>query len=119
MAKRISQNPRPDSIANFDHLPNCAFVRRSVVEQLFGYSGTTVWRRVADRRIPEPRKLSHRVTAWNVGELRAALAATLTKEADRDTPSYEETAVLVGGRCEKCLTCNKQEVQGIPHQGEA
>jgi predicted DNA-binding transcriptional regulator AlpA len=42
---------------------------------LYGCSAATVWRRVHDGRIPKPRKLSDRVTAWNVGELRKALHA--------------------------------------------
>ncbi len=60
---------------SFDHLPDCAFVRQPVVERLFACSPATVWRYVAHGRIPKPRKLSHRVTVWNVGQLRRALAS--------------------------------------------
>ncbi|MEC5397930.1 helix-turn-helix transcriptional regulator [Uliginosibacterium sp. H1] len=64
----------PDALKCFDSLPDSASVRQPVVEALFSCSAATVWRRVRDGRIPQPRKLSDRVTAWNVGELRAALA---------------------------------------------
>lgn len=63
----------PDALKQFDQLPDAANVRLPVVESLYACSGATVWRRVADGRIPKPRKLSARVTAWNVGELRLAL----------------------------------------------
>ena len=63
----------PDALIHFDSLPDSAHVRQPVVEALFGCSPATVWRRVADGRLPAPRKLSDRVTAWNVGELRRKL----------------------------------------------
>ncbi len=65
----------PNALANFDTLPNAANVRDKVVAGLFGCSVPTVWRMARDGRLPRPRKLSERVTAWNVGELRAALNA--------------------------------------------
>lgn len=60
-------------LANFDQLPDAAHVREPVVCGLYACSPATVWRRVRDGSIPAPRKLSGRVTAWNVGELRQAL----------------------------------------------
>jgi len=64
----------PEALRNFDSLPNSANVRQPVVEALCGFSSATVWRRVNDGGLPRPHKLSDRVTAWNVGELRGALA---------------------------------------------
>jgi predicted DNA-binding transcriptional regulator AlpA len=64
----------PDAARNFDSLPDAANVRDKVVALLYGCSVPTVWRMSKDGRLPRPRKLSDRVTAWNVGELRAALA---------------------------------------------
>jgi predicted DNA-binding transcriptional regulator AlpA len=64
----------PEGLENFDRLPDCAHVRQPVVEALYACSAATIWRRVKDGRIPKPKKLSARVTAWNVGELRRALA---------------------------------------------
>ena len=80
MASRTNRNVILDTVRNFDQLPDCAFVRQPVVERLYACSAATVWRWVTDRRIPNPRKLSHRVTAWNVGQLRAALASILAKK---------------------------------------
>ena len=65
----------PDALRCFDNLPNSANVRQPVIQALFACSSASVWRGVKAGRIPQPRKLSPRVTAWNVGEIRAALAA--------------------------------------------
>ena len=73
MSSRHSPNAIPDALKYFDSLPDSASVRQPVVEALFSCSGATVWRRVKDGGIPKPRKLSDRVTAWNVGELRTTL----------------------------------------------
>lgn len=62
-----------DALRNFDELPDSAHVRQPVVEALFACSGSTVWRRVKEQSLPAPRKLSPRVTAWNVADLRRAL----------------------------------------------
>lgn len=63
----------PAELANFDCLPNSANVRIKTVMQLYGASAATVWRQ-SGKSIPAPRKLSDRITAWNVGELREAFA---------------------------------------------
>lgn len=73
MAQRINQSAIPDALKNFDTLPDAANVRDKVVAGLLGCSVPTVWRMAKDGRLPRPRKLSTRVTAWNVGQLRAAL----------------------------------------------
>lgn len=65
----------PDALKNFDSLPDSANVRLPVVQALVGCSSATVWRMVKRCTLPAPRKLSERVTAWNVGDLRKALAA--------------------------------------------
>lgn len=65
----------PDALKNFDSLPDSANVRQPVVQALVGCSSATVWRMVKRGTLPAPRKLSERVTAWNVGALRKALAA--------------------------------------------
>ena len=64
----------PDALRNFDTLPDASNVRDKVVAGLFGCSVPTVWRMAKDGRLPRPRKLSTRVTAWNCGELRRTLA---------------------------------------------
>lgn len=65
--------PLPDALRNFDALPDSAFVRIPVVASLFACSPATVWRRVKKCALPTPQRLSEGVTAWRVGELRAAL----------------------------------------------
>ena len=75
MAQRTDQSAIPDALKNFDSQPDSAYVRQPVVEGLFACSSATVWRMVKRGRLPAPKKLSERVTAWNVGELRRALAS--------------------------------------------
>jgi len=74
MAQRTDPSAIPDALKNFDSLPDSANVRQTVVQGLYGISAATVWRMVKRGTLPAPRKLSERVTAWNAGELRAALA---------------------------------------------
>jgi predicted DNA-binding transcriptional regulator AlpA len=62
------------TLKHFDELPDAAHVRLPVVAALLGVSTASVWRRSKDLSIPAPRKLGPRTSAWNVGELRAALA---------------------------------------------
>lgn len=70
-----TQNNLLETLKQFDSLPDSGFVRQPVVQALFACSAATIWRGVKARRIPSPKKLSLRVTAWNVGQLRQALAS--------------------------------------------
>jgi predicted DNA-binding transcriptional regulator AlpA len=63
-----------ETIQHFDSLPDSAHVRLRVVCALRGCSPATAWRHVRINLLPAPRKLSPKITAWNVGELRAVLA---------------------------------------------
>lgn len=63
-----------DALIQFDTRPAASFVRLPVVCSLFACSPATAWRWVKSGKIPSPVKLSERVTAWRVGDLRAALA---------------------------------------------
>lgn len=65
----------PDALKYFDLLPDSAHVRQPVVQALFGCSAATVWRMVKRGTLPSPKKLSARVTAWQVGALRRVLTA--------------------------------------------
>ncbi len=67
----------------FDKYPNDALLRASQILQnpkhpervgLLPFSGPTLWRRVKDGSFPKPIKLSSRVTAWRVGDIREWLA---------------------------------------------
>lgn len=65
----------PEALANFESLPASSFIRLPVIKRLYGVSSATIWRGVKNGTIPKPSKLSERCTAWNVGQVRAALAA--------------------------------------------
>ena len=71
---RKSNSSKTPASENFDQFSDSAHVRLPTVKELFACSAATVWRGVKDGRIPKPRKLSERITAWNVGDLRRALA---------------------------------------------
>lgn len=61
-------------LKNFKDLPDEANVRISVVAALLGCSEVTVWRKTRDGKLPRPRRLSNKLTTWNVGELRKTMA---------------------------------------------
>lgn len=51
------------------------YIRLPAMRQIYGgVSGATIWRWAARQKIPNPVKLSHRVTGWRVGDIRADLA---------------------------------------------
>jgi hypothetical protein len=67
----------------FTGLPDSAYVREAQIVQSSSrpnstaplpFSSPTLWRKVKAGTFPKPIKLSERVTAWNVGEIRAYLA---------------------------------------------
>ncbi len=72
-AQQERRSEVPAALVNFDFLPDSAHVRLATVAALWACSPATVWRGVKSGRIPAPRKLSPKTTAWNVGELRRAL----------------------------------------------
>lgn len=56
-------------------LPEAGYVRESqLVKSVLPFSATTLWRKVAAGTFPRPVKLSPRVTAWRVEDVRAYLA---------------------------------------------
>lgn len=65
----------PQSLAKFSDLPDEAFIRLPTLKLLYGISASSCWRGVKHKTIPAPVKLSERVTAWNVGVIKADLAA--------------------------------------------
>jgi len=60
---------------NFDELPNSAHIRERNLLRVLPFSSPTLWGWSRDGKFPRPYKLGARVTAWNVGEVRAWLAA--------------------------------------------
>lgn len=73
--KRELTNSIPTALANFDEMPASAYIRLPVMLALYGISAATLWRNCKRLKIPQPVKLSERVTAWNVGAIKADLAA--------------------------------------------
>lgn len=66
----------------FDELPDSAFVRESQMIRSsrrhsqhapLPFSAPTLWRKVKNGTFPKPVKLSKRITAWRVGDVRAWL----------------------------------------------
>ena len=71
----------------FDALPDSAYIRESQLVQSpkrpdtpapLPFSAPTLWRKVKAGTFPKPSKLSERVTAWNVGTVRARMTAQAT-----------------------------------------
>ncbi len=73
--KSETTNAIPEALVNFDQLPNAAYIRLPVLKSLYGISSASCWRGVKNGTIPKPCKLTERTTAWNVGLVRADLAA--------------------------------------------
>lgn len=64
-------NPRP-----FGELPATGYVRQSqLIPAPVPFSSATLWRRVKAGTFPKPVKLSERVTAWRVEDVRQWLDA--------------------------------------------
>lgn len=70
--------------STFDALPDSGFVRvaqlvlspdKPGVPAPLPFSAPTLWRKVKAKTFPAPLKLSERVTAWRVGEVRAWMNA--------------------------------------------
>ncbi|KRD23889.1 hypothetical protein ASE39_24180 [Acidovorax sp. Root267] len=74
---RNSQSAAPSI---FDALPDSAFIREAQLVQSpkrpnspapLPFSAPTLWRKVKAGTFPKPHRLSERVTAWKVGDVRA------------------------------------------------
>ena len=83
-ASSIPAQKPPINPSIFDALPDSAFIRESQLVQSpqrpgipapLPFSAPTLWRKVRAGTFPQPIKLSERVTAWNVGSVRAWMTA--------------------------------------------
>ena len=83
-----NSKPAGASIASipalFDALGDTAFIRESQLVQSpkrpgapapLPFSAPTLWRKTRNGTFPQPVRLSERVTAWKVGDVRAWIAA--------------------------------------------
>lgn len=70
MSYQTSTQPIPDTLKNFDSLPNSAQIRIPIVKGILSISSASVWRLVAAQKLVAYR-LTARTTTFNVGELRA------------------------------------------------
>ncbi len=75
-------------IPSFDTLPDSAFIREAQLVQSpkrpttpapLPFSAPTLWRKVKAGTFCRPYKLSERVTAFNVGEVRAWINAQMAR----------------------------------------
>lgn len=62
------------NVSNFDTLPATGFIRQPQVLEVVPFSSATLWRKCKAGDFPSPVKLSDRVTAWRVGDVRAFLS---------------------------------------------
>lgn len=65
----------PPALANFDVLPDSAFIDVAIVAALLGCSRNTVWRKARAGELAPPVKTGPNSTRWRVGEIRSYLAA--------------------------------------------
>lgn len=65
--------------STFDRLPASGFIRQAqLIPTVVPFSPATLWRKCKSGHFPKPVKLSARVTAWRVGDVREFLDALAT-----------------------------------------
>jgi predicted DNA-binding transcriptional regulator AlpA len=61
--------------ASYD-LPNTGYIReKQLIPRIIPFSSATLWRKIVKGEFPRPVKLSERVSAWRVEEIRAWMAS--------------------------------------------
>jgi prophage regulatory protein len=68
--RAVNKTHRPAALPEGD----VGFVRLPVILTLFPIGESSWWRGVAEGRYPKPVKLSARVTAWRIADIRQLLA---------------------------------------------
>ena len=76
----LSPHSSPEAIkaaltkSNFDNLPDSGYItQRKLIPDVVPFSSATLWRKCKAGHFPRPVKLSERVTAWRVGDIRQFL----------------------------------------------
>lgn len=89
--------------STFDAMPDGAYIReaglvasskRPGVPVPLPFSAPTLWRKVRELTFPAPVRLSSRVTAWKVGEVRGWLAAQEAQTYDPAAKRSKRTALV-------------------------
>lgn len=62
-------------------MPEVGFIRQSRLATMLPFSAATLWRKVRKNTFPQPVKLSARITAWRVEDIRAWMASVSHNEA--------------------------------------
>ena len=96
---------KTSTTSSFDTLPDSAFVRESQLVRdckhpertgPLPFSAATLWRHVKEGKFPQPVKLSERVTAWQVGDVRAWIASRTDAQSSgpdaKPSPQYGSPA---------------------------
>lgn len=95
-------------IPSFDQLPDSAYIRESQLVSSrklprlptpLPFSAPTLWRKVKDGTFPAPVKLSVRVTAWKVSDVRKWLnshSATSSTALKSDLGSVHKMPIASG-----------------------
>lgn len=61
----------PSEVHSFDSLPAGGYIRQAqLIPHVVPFSPATLWRKCKSKTFPSPVKLSDRVTAWRVGDVR-------------------------------------------------
>lgn len=65
-----------NTASTYGKLPATGYIRQSqLIPAIIPFSSATLWRMVKSGRFPRPVKLSERVTAWAVEDVRAWMLA--------------------------------------------
>jgi predicted DNA-binding transcriptional regulator AlpA len=74
-----AHSPKTRKAANsgvsFDDMPDSGFMRQPQVLEVVPFSSATMWRKIKKNEFVTPIRLSERVTAFRVGDVRAWLKA--------------------------------------------
>lgn len=79
--KNKTQKQTNTSITDYI-LPQEGFVRQPVLLNILGISRNTSWRRIEEGVYPRPIKISPRVSAWRVKDIRALISRFDESEND-------------------------------------
>jgi predicted DNA-binding transcriptional regulator AlpA len=67
-----AESPKPTLRVSSGRLPETGYVRQSqLIPFILPLSPATLWRKVKAGHFPSPVKLSERITAWRVEDIRA------------------------------------------------